>query len=333
MGRKGLIALVIGLALFAGVLWQLDFFENWKILLKMNPAWLALSMSLMALHQFLSYAKWSVMYKATGNPEKQPLMPVYASVLVSGMLTPARSGDVLASLSWRGIQGKVLACSIFNRISEGVMTLVISLCVFAFFFQSYLENLKWFLVAGVFFAIAFLMFGVFNRTFGLRVFHAIRVFLQKFSHRPLIARILAFEKQAEVQVEFFYDTMTQFRRKHVLPVLIGFTFVNRVVTIWVNMTLLFALGVFLPWPQVLGILAATWVSVFLTPIPGGFGIGDVAPSLILDNLGYRVQAGSFLVINHTLDIVIIFFWAVIWNRTLSKKFPKTMTEEPALGKS
>lgn len=319
MGRGGAVALAIGVLIFAGILWHLDFFRNWHLLLQTNPGWLLLSLALLALHQFCSYSKWKLMYRSTGSHENQPLLPVYASVLVSGMITPARSGDVIASLSWRGIQGKVLACSIFNRISEGLLTIAISLCVLGFFFQSYGERVRWSFMAFVVTAIAGLIIFVFNRACGLFAFRIARTILQKGAGHAFIRKLLTYEEKIEAQIGFFYETMEQFRSRHVLTGLIAFTFLNRAITILVNMTLLYALGVFLPWTQVLGILAATWVSVFLSPVPGGFGIGDVAPSMILSNLGYPSQAANFIFINRVLDFALIFFWAVVWNRCMPQK--------------
>lgn len=318
MKRSGALASAIGIIIFAGLLWHLDFLKNWKLLLETNVLWLVISLALLALHQYCSYAKWKLMYNATGSHENQPLLPVYASVFVSGMVTPARSGDVIASLSWRGIQGKVLACSIFNRISEGFLTIVISLSVLGFFFQSYGERVRWSFMVFVIAAIASLLIFVFNRACGMFFFKTFRGALQKGSANAFIKKLLSFEEKVEEQIGFFYDTMEQFRKKHVLAGLISFTLLNRVITITVNLTLLYALGVFLPWTQVLGILAATWVSVFLSPVPGGIGIGDVAPSLILSSLGYQAQAANFIFVNRLLDFALIFFWIVIWNRSMGR---------------
>lgn len=314
MGRKGFIALLIGLGIFAALLWQLDFFSHWKELGNINLFWLAASLAIMTLHQFSAYLKWKVMYDATGA--QQPLLPVYASVLVGGMVTPARSGDVIASLGWKGIQGKVLACAIFNRISEGVMTIILSLFILGLFFQSAVANLKWFFIAGVFSLVTLMVIFVFNRSWGMAFFHAFRKILQKFKERALIAKLLNYEKKIEDQIEFFYETMDQFRKKHALTKLVLFTFWNRSLVIFMNTAMLQALGVTLPWTKVLGILAATWVSMFLSPVPGGFGVGDVAPGLMLVSFGYKSQAGNFIVINHILDFVIIFLWTAVWMKTV-----------------
>ena len=75
-----------------------------------------------------------------------------------------------------------------------------------------------------------------------------------------------------------------------------------------NIFLFQAFGIAVSPFQVLGILAVTWVSCFVSPSPNGIGIADLAPSFLLSSMGYRDYAGGFITVNRSIDVAIILFW-------------------------
>ncbi len=299
----------LGLAIFAVLLWSLDLRQSLHKLSHLHYGWFFLGLGLMALTQYVGYFKWKVMYGATMIDTHQPLLPIFTSVLVTGMLTPARTGDVLASLAWKQMQGKVLAWSIFHRISEGVTTLVLCFLVLGFVFRSYFSHLRWVWMTVFLGGVILGILIVFSPSAGHWFFKNLKRILMKLKHFPFVLQILSFEEKIKNQLELFYETMGQFRKRHVLTLLVIITLGNRCVIIAANMALLRSLGVDLPPVSVLGILAATWMGSFFSPTPNGIGIGDVPPSLLLSRYGFADSAGAYILINRFIDILIIFFWS------------------------
>jgi len=271
--------------------------------------WFLAGLAVFVVNQAVGYQKWNVMYLSSMEDRTQPLFPIFCSVLVLGMLTPARAGDILASLTWKKLQGKVLAWSLFHRISEGLTTIFLSFLVLGLFFGSYYEESRWkagmFLVGLVLIGIAFVL----NERAGRTVFRFLRALLFRFKNFHWASRFLSWEERVKYHFELFHQTMARFRRSHTLGLLVFITFAGRGLIIIVNMCILRSLGVDLTVLEILGILAATWVSSFLAPTPGGIGIGDIAPSMILTHFGYEGSAGAFILINRILEIIMIAFWS------------------------
>lgn len=309
----------MGLAVFVALLGYLDIGKSLGKIAHLNLKYFLIVVCLMAVQQYLGYVKWRVMYHASIENHRQPLLPVYASVLVGSMITPGRSGDILVSLSWRSIQGKVLAWSIFHRISEGSVTIIISLAIFGFFFNSYFESFRWPYVLVFLFLAVLAIFISLNRKAGMSFLKSCRDILLKFRGLILVARILKYEERIKRQMKFYYDTMAQFKSKHVLVLLIFITLLNRGVIIFLNGMILASLGVFVPWMIILGILASIWIGVFLAPTPGGLGIGDIAPSLILSGVGFKEYAGGFILLNRLIEASIILFWSFVFIRTRTRE--------------
>ncbi|MBN1687616.1 MAG: flippase-like domain-containing protein [Candidatus Omnitrophica bacterium] len=312
MDKKRWLAWFLGLLIFVILLWKLDFARHWEILLDLHPSWFLIAVVLFVLSQFLIYLKWKIMYSATMDRGSQPLLPIFSSIVVCGMLSPARSGDIIVSLGWRRIQGKVLAWSIFNRITEGGTTLVLSLFILGVFFSSYLASTYWILMAVILFLISLIVFLSFHQKSGLIICSWVKGFLQRFNGIAIIDRLFKYEEAIERHVVLFYQTMEIFRARRVLVLLIGVTLVKRATVIVMAMAILMAIGVRLPLLTVLGILAAMWMSVILSPVPGGIGIGDIAPGLILSILGFQAQAGPYIVLNRFFELMMVLFWGMMW---------------------
>ena len=239
------------------------------------------------------------------------------------MVAPARVGDVLVSLTWKKMQGRILAWSIFHRISEGLTTIALSFFVLGIFFHSRYEQAQW--VGGIIFFAVILagIFLVLNERAGRRFFQILKKILNLFQQIPLASKILSFEENLKQQFEIFYQTMAKFQSRHTLSLLILITLSGRVLIVLVNMMLLRALGVDLPALNVLGILAATWVGSFLSPTPSGIGVGDLAPSFMLSHYGYQESAGAYIILNRFIDFSLISFWSMMFASTSRKSLTVT----------
>lgn len=308
---KKALGLLVGFLILFLLLWHLDFKEIAQKLSHMNPALFAAAIFWIAMGQLAGYAKWLVMKQKTHPDVQMPMAKIYSSVFVTGMVTPARAGDLLASFAWPAYQGTILAWSILNRIFEGGMTIVLALVVLGFFFSRTLEGLHW---SGLLVFTAIAVCGitlVFSRKFGSFVFDIAKKLLRKWERFGWTRRILNFENHIEAQMKIFYDTLDEMKKAHALTQLLFLTLLARFCTIFSNYILLHSLGAYLRWQDLLGILAVTWVSGFFAPTPNGIGIGDLPPSLLLAHLGYQAFAGSFVVMNRLLEAVITAVWFLI----------------------
>ncbi len=308
---KKLLGFLIGAAILAVLLWHLDFRQIGDKLQNLDPILFFISIFWIIAGQFLGYAKWVLMKRKTLKDAPVPLLAIYSSVFVTGMVTPARTGDLLASFAWPAYQGRMLAWAILNRILEGSMTIVLALLVLGFFFTSALEGMRW---GGLLLFSGFAVCGViliFNRKWGIQFFEKVRQFLRQRESVGWARRFLKFEMHIEEQVKVFYDTLDEMKKAHALMALIFLTLLARVCTVVSNYFLLHSLGVFLNWPDLFGILAVTWVAGFFAPTPNGIGIGDLPPSLLLAHLGYQAYAGSFILMNRLLEAAVTFAWGLI----------------------
>lgn len=309
--NKRVVLLGLGLVIFALLLWKLDVRQSWGKISEANPKYLVLGIAFMGLTQLAGFLKWKIMHRVSMK-EEQPLLPIYASVVVGGMVTPARSGEMIASLAWAKMQGKILAWALVSRILEGALTLVLSFFVLGVFFKANFSQFQWPAVALCAVIIVALIWIIFHRATGLGIFHVFRNLLVKIRALPFIEKLLSFEQKAEEQLEKFYDTTGIFKQKHVMVALIGTTLLSRFFLVLANLFLLASLGLMLSWMSVLGILAVTWVSGFFAPTPNGIGLGDIAPSLLMSYMGYQEFAGGYIVMNRSIEMLILFVWACIW---------------------
>lgn len=327
---KKAIAFSIGILFLIALLWKLDFTQIADKIRNMDIRLFAVSLFWIVLGQFAGYSKWWVMKWKT-LPEKQmPLAAVYSSVYVTGMITPARTGDLLASFAWPSYQGNILAWSILNRILEGGMTLIVALLVLGLFFSSTLEGFRWsgLLIFSVFTVAGVLL--IFNRKFGIWILGGIKSFLRKNQQRAWASKLLKFETHAEEQMRVFYDTLDEMRKAHALVFVILLTVAARFCTVFSNYYSLHALGAHLGFRETMGILALTWVSGFFAPTPNGLGIGDLPPSLLLSHMGYQAYAGSFVLINRLLEVLLMLGWIAVG--IISPKMYKKAFEKENAGK-
>ncbi len=303
---------VLGAAIFFILLYCLDIKQSIDKLKGLDIGWFSAACFLMMMTQVLNYWKWVTMYRASAEPADPPLLPILSSIVVCGSITPVRSGDIFASLAWSKIQGRVLAWSVFNRISEGLTTFVFSLFIMLILFSESVSGISWF---GI---IIFLTLGsfciaiTFHRGFGFRFLGLAKKILARYPQNKIAAKILSYESALESQMEIFYKTMNTFKSHRVGWKLITIIWLNRVLIILVNKAILASLGVFISWTAVLGILAATWFSCFFSPTPSGIGIGDIAPGVILTGMGFQDYAGGYIVLNRLFDVAIILMWSFLW---------------------
>ena len=309
--KKRFLAL-FGAAVFAILVWKLDLRLAAEKIANVAPSTLLFSIGLFGLGQFLGFLKYVTMKKKTLPEGRLSIAQVYSSIFVTGMLMPARSGDLIASLAWRSYQGRLLAWSILNRILEGGMTILTALAVLGFFFSGVFSGFRTpaFLLFSV--AAGFGIFAVFRRSWGLAVMRAFKRLLVRFESFPIAAQLLAAEKKIAEQVHLFYDTLSEMKAGKCLVVLILLTALARLCTVMANFYLLHALGADLRLGTVVGILAVTWISCFFSLTPNGIGISDLPPSLMLGTLGYGEFAGGFVIMSRCLELVIMAFWAFIW---------------------
>jgi uncharacterized protein (TIRG00374 family) len=316
--KKRYLALILGLAAFSFLLWKLDIQDAWATIRSIRFVPFAVALALIGFTQYLSYYKWKVMYDQSARQSRHPLLPIYCSVVVGGMVTPARSGDIFASLAWKEMQGKVLAWSIFNRILEGMTTLILSFVILAIFFSSTLSGIQAQSVL-IFFGLAILaILLIFSPRIGAHIFESTNHLLRKFDRSAFAHKILSYEEKIQEQITSFYETTAEFKRAHKLLLLVAITLVARGFSIAGNYWLFYSLGMNLSMNEVLGVLAVTWISSFLSPTPSGIGVGDIAPSVMLTQLGHKASAGGFLIINRMIDLSLILFWSALWSFYKSK---------------
>lgn len=323
---KKFVAFLIGILFLVALLWKLDFAQIADKLRNMDRRLFAVSVFWIVLGQFAGYGKWVVMKQKTIPEKKMPLAAIYSSVYVTGMITPARAGDILASFAWPTYQGNILAWSVLNRILEGGMTLIIAILVLGLFFGSALESFRW---SGLLIFSAFTVAGVvliFNRKFGMWILEKIKAYLRHNQQRTWAFKLLKFEVHVEDQMRIFYDTLDEMRKAHALMLVILMTIAARFCTIFSNYYSLHALGAPLGLRDTMGILALTWISGFFSPTPNGLGVGDLPPSLLLSHMGYQAYAGSFILINRLLEVLLMLGWIAV-GIISPKLYKKSLTKE------
>ena len=302
------IMMIIGVTVFATLLWRLDMRLAWQTIKQADLFQMMVTVSLVAFSQWLTFQKWVLMDKATNAGHKASIKTIFSSITVAGMVTPARSGDLIASMAWKEIKGKVLAWSVFHRVSEGLVTIVISFSVLGLFFKSFYRGADWIFAFIVFGTLLSCIFIALHQAIGRAFFRFIKQILKKAETYKVVKKLLSFEEEIKHHFDLFHETLATFKRKKVLSYLVSMTLINRFTIVAFNVMLFRALGVHFPLINVLGVLAAAWVGSFLAPTPNGIGIGDVAPSLMMIHYGLHNEAGAYILISRLFDIAILLFW-------------------------
>lgn len=304
--------IIIGVVVFAVLLFRFDIGRSYETLAGVHPLLLLASIACAGAGQLLAYLKWKFMQKKTGDGS-EPVLEILSSVVVSGMVSPARSGDLIASLAWPKIQGKVLAWSLFNRITEGLGTLLIAALVFVFAVGSYHVGMQWTALGVIFLAAVLVIAVIFNENFGLFFLGASISFLRNRRQSKAVKKILDYELKIREQLKFFYQVMSGLKTWDGTILFSGMICFSRFFTIASNYYLVRALGMDLTAREILMLLSISWLSFFASPTPNGIGVGDVPPSLYLNSLGYEAYIGGYLILNRTLEFLILATWSAIWS--------------------
>jgi uncharacterized protein (TIRG00374 family) len=105
----------------------------------------------------------------------------------------------------------------------------------------------------------------------------------------------------------------------IVPVLIFFTCISWAVMTYANWGLFLSVGMEVPFKIILAVMVLSAIGSFISPTPGGIGLGDIPPVYFLFINGYYENVGAFLLLGRVAVYVVAFGWYFLWTGVHHKK--------------
>ena len=302
--------LILGGMIFFILIIQIGLKETWLALKVVNPFYFLGSLILIAIgQQFIPLLKWILMnHKTKMDLDIRKILFFTSHAILGGTITPVRSGEFVAAFMGKGVQGKIASLLLFNRLIESIVTFLIALFVFGFFLKDVISLESWIsfgiilgsLLLFFYFLVTKEQLGLWLLTKGQKIFTILGK--GKFSKK-----ILDSEKKMTKEVgEFYKSTRKLFSMDTVIFVLL-LTILNWALILLANWGIFFSMGVSISLMTVLAVIVLSAIGSFISPTPGGIGLGDIPSAYFLLTQGCQ-EAGAYLILARFAVYVVAFGW-------------------------
>ena len=334
--KTEILWLLVGLLLLAGLV-PAVYRHDWPAALAAlrhalaSPGWLLAALALFFAALCTSLLKWHTMSRRVGaGLSWRQSLRLFGTLYLVGTFTPGRAGELLVPVLMRG-GGRLTGVALTNRLLESSWTVFVGTVVVLFLFAGSAGSARLWLLAPVllFFILATVILS--RRRFTKALFRLGRACLRPFARFGPVARLLALDEKYAAALDPFYEANERLLRP--APILV---FSLLMLTIWVIMAAgnYFLILGSVPDPEgakkvtflvVLALITVNAVASFLSPIPGGVGLGQGFQLVLLALLGYKKEDfGAFVL------LALLEFYAAVALFYLAGRFlGRPLPEPPA----
>lgn len=306
---------ILGGGVFLLLLIQIGLRETFLALKSVNLLYLLVSVGLIVIgQQFVPFLKWVIMCRKTGmNLGLKEVLFISSSILIGGIITPGRTGEFVTALFLRETKGKLSSIVLFSRVIESSITLLIAIFVFGVLFRNFLPSKSWIYIGVTLGIILLFLYGIATKErFGIFILSQGKRLLICLRRIQFFQRILNLEEKIGREVGHFYQSMKSLFFWRTVLGLVFLTCITWVVVTYANWSLFLSVGMDVPFNIIVGMMVLSAIGSFISPTPGGIGLGDVPPILFLFVHGYRDHVGAFLLLGRLVVFIVAFGWYFLW---------------------
>lgn len=327
---KRSVWVIVGLAVFLLILARLGVRDTVIALKNVHGGYLLLGIFITVLaQQVIPFLKWLIMADRSGlgiGPSR--VLFLSSSILMGGIISPARTGEFITALFFQEKKGALSSIVFFNRVVESSITFIMALLVFSMIFTSFIDARSWLtmglLLGGIllfFYLIATRrMFAVFFLSLGKRI-------LLRLKNIRIFQGILALEERIVKELEHFYESMGNLFSTRPVVLLILLTVLSWLIMVFGNWALLKSVSLDVPLTIILGSMILAAIASFVSPTPGGIGLGDIPPVYFLYVHGYRENIGAYLILGRAASYVVALGWYFLTSAIYQRCTPAKDAEE------
>ena len=322
--------IILGGGIFLLLLIQIGLKETFFALKSVKLSHLLISVGLIVIgQQFIPFMKWVIMCrKAKMGLKWERILFLSSSILLGGTFTPARTGEFAVALFINETKGNISSIVLFNRVLESSFTLLMTILIFSLFFRKFLPSKSWILIVFVVGVILILYMLVVKESWGIFILSKGKKILTSLRKYKLFQIILNLEERIVAEVSLFYTTMKRLFSLRTVLVLFLFTLTSWVIMMGANWLLFSSVGSHVPFVMIAGVMVLSAIGSYLSPTPGGIGVGDIPPVYFLFINGYRENIGAYILLMRAAVYLVAIGWylfsATLYRKTLSLK------EDPSL---
>lgn len=319
--------LILGGVVFVLLLLQIGLKETFLALKSVKIGYLLMTVGLIVIaQQFIPFIKWVIMCRKTEmGLNVGGILSLSSRILVGGIITPGRSGEFLTAFFVKEMKGKVSSMVFLNRVVESSITLLIAILIFGVLFRNFLTSKSWIFVGAALGIILFLLY-VFatKEKAGIYMLSKGKRFMMVLKRVKLFQMILNLEDKIVREVEHFYISFRSLFSWQTIPVLALCTCFTWALMVVANWTLFRSVGSEVPFTIIIGVMVLSAIGSFISPTPGGIGLGDIPPVYFLFVNGYHENVGAFILLGRVAVYAVAFGWyffatGVYRKKTLVKK--------------
>lgn len=314
--------IILGGGVFLLLLIQIGLKETFLALKSVNLFYLFASVVLIAIgQQFIPFLKWVVMCHKTGmHLETKEVLFVSASILIGGILTPGRTGEFITALLVKETKGRISSMVLFNRVIESSITLLVAIFVFGILFRNFLPSKSWVYIGITLGALLFFVYLVATKErFGIFILSKGKRSLIFMNRIKFFQKCLDLEDRITKEVGHFYQSMKDLFSWPAISILILFTFITWLTMTCANWSLFLSVGMEVPFKIIIAVMVLSAIGSFISPTPGGIGLGDIPPVYFLVVHGYQQNVGAFLLLGRVTVYVVAFAWYFLWTGIYHKR--------------
>lgn len=136
-------------------------------------------------------------------------------------------------------------------------------------------------------------------------------------------RILNLEERIIEEVGHFYKSTKYLFSWQTILTLVLFSCFHWAIMVFANWALFISVGSEVPLHIILASMILNAIGSFISPTPGGIGLGDIPPVYFLYINGYRENVGAYLLLGRAAVYVAAFGWYFfstgIYHKTIPAK--------------
>ena len=303
-GKRGFLSLILGVAVFAGILYSVGFGNTWRAFTGARFGYIGLTLLFFALGSFTRLYKWLLMRDRTeADIGFSEMNGMFFFSKFWGLVSPMRSGEVAPALFDRGDaarRGKLLSIILYDRVLETCQSLIVFVVVFFLLYGKLFDVNAGYALAGITAALALFVFVLLSREAGERVFGMADAALAMFGGRRAARKLRAFLDGVKGSMGEFYAATRSCFTPWFSIYNLSLTFVawGFDLAFWVVMFKAFSINTELL-VTVTSVIVYTMVAA-VAPTPNGLGVSDLSFVLILGHFGYSGEVGGVIILSRVL---------------------------------
>jgi len=299
--NKKNVWLIVGVITFFILIWKMGFQETGVALYQMHLDLFFIGFVFSTVGLIALFVKWVILCRSAHlTLSVREILFIFSKIMLFGTITPGRTGEFLTVLTSKESKGTVSAIILFNRIVESSVTLFLAILAFGLFFRNFIPRTSWFLIFLACIGVVGLVAMLQVKSFGLIVLRAVRKVMGLFIRYRFVEDLLSKENRFLKEFENFHTSIKQLFSLRILLFALVVTVFVWLLTLVANRFIFLAVGIHLPFLILLAFVPLFAISAFVSPAPGGIGIGDIPPVYFLYWAGYQENIGGYLVLSKIL---------------------------------